>query len=417
MLGNYLRAQETSPTLSIAYAGIGDEGALEIAHFLVQSKHLRRLDLRGNGITSTGALHLAKAVKQNHTLESLVLKHNKIGEEGEAGLAAICRALCGNETLRHLDLRHNTLTGSTAATHLGEMLKANTHLSHLEISWNALEPEGGQVLMDHISMNTTLFDCQLTSCGIAQETLLGIAQLLLRNRKAKAADLQAGPYEAHVARQGLPFNAEPPVDRGITDMKQEQIASPLLDPQNLVVCDDRTNEFMMRLLKWQQSPGRSANDMAHCQELYEYLAVAQRQAAEDREVAQNADEHLSLLGESFRDRELRYRRDIAAAQDKLLDYANERQGLMGIFTRYTEELNLLREQNVQVHQELESDQRRYEAEEARAQGDLQLVTAERKELTKRLEHLEEQRDWLEKETNRLNGRSMRLREGIVLLRP
>merc|ERR1712107_543655 len=88
--------------------------------------------------------------------------------------------------------------GAKAAEVIGEMLRCNAHMTHLELSWNALEPEGGQVLFQNIRVNTTLFDCQLTGCRIADETLLAIAELLHRNRKAKGADLQAGPYQACV---------------------------------------------------------------------------------------------------------------------------------------------------------------------------------------------------------------------------
>lgn len=198
MFGTFLKAQETSPTLVLNHAKMGDDGAREVAHFVAPNTHLVRLDLSGNEITSTGAKHLAGAVKQSVTLESLVLKHNRIGEAGEIGLAALCRAAVACSSLRHLDLRHNSLTGALAATCLGEMLSGNEHLTHLELSWNPLDPAGGQVLLEHLRRNTTLFDCQLSGCNIPQETLLHIAELLLRNRRANGADLAAGPFMATI---------------------------------------------------------------------------------------------------------------------------------------------------------------------------------------------------------------------------
>merc|ERR1719171_2870571 len=106
-------------------------------------------------------MHLAKALKQNQTLTSLVLKHNRIGEDGEAGLASLCRAVQDSAHLRHLDLKRNGISGALAATCLGEMLHGNRHLTHLELSWNPIDPAGGQVLLQHLQRNTTLFDCQM----------------------------------------------------------------------------------------------------------------------------------------------------------------------------------------------------------------------------------------------------------------
>merc|ERR1719158_1388526 len=155
----FLQAQITAPSLSLAYADIGDDGCLEVAKFVSESEHLQHLDLTGNCISAVGAAHLAGAVRLNKTLESLVLKFNKIGVDGEAGLASLCRALRGNTSLKHLDLRHNSISGGIAAQCVGEMLKSNTALTHLELAWNPLEPTGGQILLDHVNMNTTLVDC------------------------------------------------------------------------------------------------------------------------------------------------------------------------------------------------------------------------------------------------------------------
>ena len=62
------------------------------------------------------------------------------------------QATHGNQTLRHLDLRHAGLQGAKAATVIGEMLRKNTHLSHLDLSWNPLDPAGGQVLYEQMQV-------------------------------------------------------------------------------------------------------------------------------------------------------------------------------------------------------------------------------------------------------------------------
>merc|ERR1719487_2755932 len=278
-------------------------------------------------------MHLAKALKQNFTLESLTLKHNRIGDFGEAGLGSLCRALADNRTLRHLDLRHAGLQGVAAATPIGEMLKSNSRLSHLELSWNPLDPAGGQVLYEYMHINTTLFDCQLTGCGISDETLLSIAQLLHRNRKAKNADLQAGPYKANVdwgggeqphAPAALAGGIGGPLAEsqfmectggdqasamagGPADGTDQDIIARSANSKacfsNFVISNETTNGMMMKLAKFMQNPSTSGKDAALAQEMYEFLDKAQTLLIRERDQVEGIHRHLSALSDGFRDRE------------------------------------------------------------------------------------------------------------------
>jgi len=426
VFGTFLKAQEDSPTLTLAYAGLGDEGVLEIAHFLGRSTCLIRLDLTGNDIGSTGAFHLAKALKINLTLESLILKHNNLGED-EAGIAALCRALHGNQSLRHLDLRRNILGGALVTACVGELLQHNRHLTHLELSWNLLEPTGGHELLKNIQLNTTLFDCQLTGCRIAHETLIEIARLLHRNRKVKGANMMAGPFQACIERcipDGKPENStrgaldECVLAVGGVSMLGRTAQSAMTHPQMLtgmVISNERTNELMTRLIKWIESASVSREDAAQAREMYEYLRDAQNQLIQDRNVVEGVHNHSRLLGEGFRERELRYRKDIAAAQAMLQDYATERQGLAGIFSRFSEELQARREASAQEGRDLETDRRQQEANEGQLKNELAIVVADKREVAMRLEALEAKSQKLEDEYRALNARAERLRSDIVLL--
>lgn len=441
IFGAFLAAQQTSPTLSLGNAGLGDEGALEIAHFLAESRHLIRLDLTGNNLSSTAVFHLAKAIKQNHTLESLSLKHNRIGDLGEAGLATLCRALHGNETLRHLDLRHAGLTGAMAASVLGEMLSSNSHLTHLELSWNPLDPAGGQALLEQMRVNTTLFDCQLTGCGIANETLFSIAQILLRNRKAKGADLQAGPYQAVVdwsgggralpgADVGGPLTRSQLVDcsggdgvatmaGGAGDGTNVDIAARAAHSDVLfssfVVSNESTNELMMRLAKFIGSPGTTQKDAALAQEMYEYLDRAQKQLIQDRDQVEGIHRHLTALSEGFRDREIRSREKMGVGHNELLELKQEILTIRGILERRSEELGLIRDQNSQTHRDHVEDREQGEADEALNKNRLAEIMAEKRELEKRLASLQEACQKQDAENAELRKRTARLREGVTLL--
>jgi hypothetical protein len=405
MYATFLKAQEHSPTLVLAHSGIGDEGAHEIARFLADSQCLVHLDLSGCGITPAGARHLAKALKINRTLESLVLQHNRIGEGGEEGLAELCRALRGRAALKHLDLRHNGLCGIMAGSVIGELLRHNESLTHLELSWNALEPGGGHSIWTGLQMNTTLFDCQLTSCQIAEETLAGIAELLYRNRKAKGADMQAGPYKA------LRLSDTPRRGRG-TDVSHisESVAA-----RAVAVTPERTADLLERLAAWRiakRDQGQPA-ETARVQELMGYLDQGQRELQEAQRATEEVREHTRLLAEGFQSRELRYRGDIAAAQDKLVDHENEMMTLRAVHRRLADELALHKDRGEQVKLDFVRLQGFLEAEGRRLGTDLANVGRERKELQEHCSSWQAKLALVEEEHATLRSKMARARALIL----
>jgi len=426
--GAYLANQETSPTLTLANAGLSDEGALEVAHFLAGSIYLNRLDLTGNNLSSTGVCHLAKALKQNHTLQSLTLKHNRIGDSSEVGLATLCSALHHNKTLRHLDLRLGGLQGVTAASVIGEMLRSNTHLSHLDLSWNHLDPPGGQVLLENLEVNTTLFDCQLTGCGISDETLFSIAQVLQRNRKARDANRQVGPYEACGEGVETPGAAAIGIGGALAESQfkastagrtDEDIVSIQARDQtqrsNPLVSNENTNELMMRVAKFITDPSTLPKDAALAQEMYEYLDKAQKQLIQDRDVVGGIHRHLTAVAASFRDRELRSRDSICVGQDHFLELKEEILGIRGIMERRSEDLALIREQNSQMQRDHRDDEQQATNEEALSRNRLAEIMAEKRELEKRLASLVEAARKQDADNAEKRSRMTKLRQGVTLL--
>lgn len=440
MYSQFLRAQKTSPTLSLAYANIGDDGILEIAHFLAEASHLRALDLSGNAVGGTGLLHLSRALKQNSSLESLVLKHNCLGAAGEAAVLALCRSLYENKRLLHLDLRHNQLDGALAATCIAELLENNSTLTHLELSWNRFDPGGGHVIRNAMRKNTTLLDCQLTGCGLTEETLRAIAELLSRNRVCCGAKDQEGPYEAHlcarslaakamrsdhlalmhrslVASENLTVSGEENttgVSHSYTVCAISSQAVRLEPMTNSAVSRDRSNEMMRKLLLWQQG-GVSSADKTHAAELYSYIEEAQTKLQQEQETATKVKEHTALLASGFQDRELRYRRNIAEAKEKMLDYSREHQSLMGIFNRMADELRGQRDLHSEQHLALLDDRKQWEGEEAQLQGTLASTNVEKREMSDRRVELQEKLDGIEKDNSKLREQLRSLRERVGLL--
>jgi hypothetical protein len=258
-------------------------------------------------------------------------------------------------------------------------------------------------------MNTTLFDCQLTSCDLAQETLLTIAELLFRNRKAKGADMQAGPYQAPRPAD-LSYGS-----RGAAGTFEEVVA--LLGPDNLrcgneagaetvAVTFARTAELLSTLADWRVSRrerGLSA-DTAMIQELMDLLDKGQRATDENRQATDEMKEHTRLLMEGYKDREQRYRKDIQVAQDKLVDHQREMIELRAVHRRYADELALHRDHAEQMQSEFSSLKDQFEGEEVRLQNELLNIGEEQKELKEHHKNLVDKMQLWEAECSKLRSK-------------
>ena len=76
-------------TLGIGYNKLGDAGAAAMSKALERNRTLTQLRLRGNGIGDAGAAMLAAALSSsNSSLKKLLLKENRISETGQGALRA-----------------------------------------------------------------------------------------------------------------------------------------------------------------------------------------------------------------------------------------------------------------------------------------------------------------------------------------
>lgn len=307
-----------------------------------------RLELSGARLSATGAAHIAGALARSSTLESLVLAHNCIAVGDEAGLAELCHAVRACSSLRHLDLRGNGIRDPASVSYLGDMLRGGCLITHAELSWNPIGVEAGEALYERLRTNTQLFDCQLTGCGLGEETLLKIAQLLLRNRKAHGVDLEAGPYRLRTG---------PALAAGVPGPARLEAA---------VASEDRTHDFLVRLRKWQSHWQETPNtwQFKHAEDVIESLTSSQRRIMEDSFAVKKVRERVELLLQGSRDRQERYRGDIAEAKRKLSAFAKEQQEQRAVMDHLTEELGQLQGAWDEERLAERQDTRLREAEEA-----------------------------------------------------
>ena len=201
-------------------------GAPHLAKILSKNRVIRHLNLGSNSLGADGVTHVAEAVRFNRTLNSLSLDMNEMGYKGAAaiatalisnrhlthlylphnnigdrGMADICESLKRNRYLISLDLELNHIGQGQSVIGLkalGDVLKVNTSLREINLSFNSISSEAIQELTPGMAMNTTLESVLFTSCGLSTDAALSLAKVL-----SSATGLQ---------NLGLTSNAEIGVD-------------------------------------------------------------------------------------------------------------------------------------------------------------------------------------------------------------
>src|SRR3989338_6011201 len=161
-----------SAVLDFQCHDIGDSGVESLVEELKKNRAIKELRLEYNVITDAGAKILAEFIKTNNTIIKLNLSHNSISEVGARDLL---HALKYNHTLTNLNLSHNSISTQAQA----EVLKANTAITTLDISYNLSSPMSvTQTLAEALGKNTTLRTLNLSSNhGIneAEASMLALA--------------------------------------------------------------------------------------------------------------------------------------------------------------------------------------------------------------------------------------------------
>ncbi|KAF9348021.1 hypothetical protein BGX26_000523 [Mortierella sp. AD094] len=164
--------------LNIGSNSLGAEGITYIAEAVRFNRTLNSLSLDMNEMGARGASAVATALVSNRHLTHLYLPHNNIGDKG---LADICESLKRNKFLISLDLELNhigqgkSIVGLKA---LAEVLKVNTTLRELNLSFNLFSAEAIQELTLGMASNSTLESVIFTNCCLPTEAAVSLSKAL-----------------------------------------------------------------------------------------------------------------------------------------------------------------------------------------------------------------------------------------------
>ena len=144
----------------------------------------REIDLSFNKMTSVGASIIAKALENNATLDELYLGDNRFGD---MGVHVIAKALSlNNSKLRLLNIQDVGITDE-GTKYIAEMLKVNTTLAYLVISYNEISDSGVQRLANILTHdNTTLLMFRLDENKLISDSSVGaLVETIKHNRTLK----------------------------------------------------------------------------------------------------------------------------------------------------------------------------------------------------------------------------------------
>eukprot|EP00448_Togula_jolla_P015030 CAMPEP_0170588420 /NCGR_PEP_ID=MMETSP0224-20130122/10820_1 /TAXON_ID=285029 /ORGANISM="Togula jolla, Strain CCCM 725" /LENGTH=318 /DNA_ID=CAMNT_0010912135 /DNA_START=59 /DNA_END=1015 /DNA_ORIENTATION=+ len=151
--------------LLLPRAGLTAPGMHAIGELLGDCASLEEIVLSSNVCDAEGVKgSFDEGLKKNKTLKSLYLAGCRLGDEGVASLCP--GALSTHPALQHVSLGYNRLEHGAAAS-LNRMLATNKALRYLDLSGNALGPQGAKELVQGLKENKG----KLQKLSLAQNTI------------------------------------------------------------------------------------------------------------------------------------------------------------------------------------------------------------------------------------------------------
>ncbi|KAI1314783.1 hypothetical protein EDD11_001711 [Mortierella claussenii] len=192
-LANLLTKNKVLRHLNVGSNGLGSEGCIMVANAVRYNRALTSLSLDMNEMGPMGATAIAAALASNRHLLYLYIPHNNIGDQG---LVDLCGGLMRNNHIVGLDLELNHIGSGQSGLGmraLADVLKKNTSLRELNLSYNLFSSEAIRALMGGMAMNSTLESIMFTNCCIGTESAISIAQVLQSASGLQNLGLTANP--------------------------------------------------------------------------------------------------------------------------------------------------------------------------------------------------------------------------------
>lgn len=135
------------------------KGLGSILNALCEGSNITVLNLKGNNINGPSVAQLGQVLVHNNTLRVLNIEWNSLGSHVDS-FTKFCDGLIKNYNIEELDLRYNQISPYCAEA-LSRVLKFNKSLRILNLAWNTIGLQGGELLLAGMQGNKNIVKLNL----------------------------------------------------------------------------------------------------------------------------------------------------------------------------------------------------------------------------------------------------------------
>ncbi|XP_033214878.1 leucine-rich repeat-containing protein 45-like [Belonocnema kinseyi] len=183
ILAQMLASSSSIKVLDLSDCMLLPKGLSSFLNALCDGSSISYLNLKGNSISGSTVEQLGQVFLHNNTLKILHLEWNSLGSNVEC-FSAFCEGLSKNHNLEELDLKYNQISPHCAEA-LSKVLKYNKSLKNLDLAWNTLGLQGGQMMLNGMRENKTIISLNLRGNCLPEEFMESIEQSTYENKRRK----------------------------------------------------------------------------------------------------------------------------------------------------------------------------------------------------------------------------------------
>lgn len=170
---NFCSKSFSNRSIGLNQNGLGIESIKIISSILRKNTYFCRLNLSKNYIGDEGIISLGSSLKSNKNIISVDISSNNINVDGST---KFFESLKDNQSIVYVNISsleglHRNRLGVRGAEAVGEFLKKNRVLTHLNIGDTGIGKEGLEYIIQGIAHNKVLISLDITSNGFFHHSL------------------------------------------------------------------------------------------------------------------------------------------------------------------------------------------------------------------------------------------------------
>lgn len=189
IIGQVLSSSSAIKSIDLSDCMLLSKGIGFILNALCEGSNITSLNLKGNNINGPTVAQLGQVLVHNNTLKILNIEWNSVGSHVDS-FVKFCDGLTKNHNIEELDLRYNQISPYCAEA-LAKVLRLNKSLMVLDLAWNTIGLQGGQLLLAGIDDNKKIVRLNLHGNCIPNDIVQSIDDRA-RNNKSRQMITSSG---------------------------------------------------------------------------------------------------------------------------------------------------------------------------------------------------------------------------------